>query len=41
MKVVLAEKDPGAFEPPPALPSAAVAQKVDTPDAAPAVDEAH
>jgi penicillin-binding protein 1A len=41
MKVALAGKDPGEFEPPPALPSNAVAQKVDTPDAAPAAEEAH
>ena len=41
MKVALAGKDPGEFEPPPALPSSAVAQKVDTPDAAPASEESH
>ncbi len=41
MKVALAGKDPGEFEPPPGLPSNAVAQKVDTPDAAPAAEEAH
>jgi penicillin-binding protein 1A len=41
MKVALADKDPGAFEPLPTLPSGAVAQKVDTPDAAPAAEEAH
>jgi penicillin-binding protein 1A len=41
MKVALAGKDPGEFEPPPILPSNAVAQKVDTPDAAPAAEEAH
>jgi penicillin-binding protein 1A len=41
MKVALAGKDPGEFEPPPVLPSNAVAQKVDTPDAAPAAEEAH
>lgn len=40
MKVALAGKDPGVFEPP-ALPSSAVAQKVDTPDAAPAAEESH
>jgi len=41
MKAALAGKDPGEFEPPPALPSSAVAQKLDTPDAAPAAEEAH
>jgi hypothetical protein len=41
MKVALAGKDPGEFEPPPGIPSNAVAQKVDTPDAAPAAEEAH
>ena len=41
MKVALAGKDPGQFEPPPVLPANAVAQKVDTPDAAPAVEESH
>jgi penicillin-binding protein 1A len=41
MKVALAGKDPGEFEPPPAIPSSAVAQKLDTPDAAPAEDESH
>ncbi len=41
MKVALAGKEPGEFEPPPVLPSNAVAQKVDTPDAAPSAEEAH
>ena len=41
MKVALAGKDPGEFEAPPIGPSNAVAQKVDTPDAAPAAEEAH
>src|SRR5205807_2360531 len=40
MKVALAGKDPGEFQPP-GLPSAAVAQKVDTPDNAPAAEESH
>ncbi|MFZ0284308.1 MAG: PBP1A family penicillin-binding protein [Terriglobales bacterium] len=39
MKVALAGKDPGEFEPPPALPP--VAAKKDTPDDAPAEEEAH
>ena len=41
MKAALAGKDPGEFEPPPALPSSAIAQKLDTLDAAPAAEEAH
>jgi penicillin-binding protein 1A len=41
MKAALAGKDPGEFEPPPALPSSAIAQKLDTTDAAPAAEEAH
>jgi penicillin-binding protein 1A len=41
MKVALAGKDPGAFQPLPELPPNAVAQKIDTPDTAPAEDEAH
>ena len=41
MKLALAGKDPGEFEPPPVLPSNAVAQRIDTPDAAPAAEEAH
>ena len=36
----MAGKDPGDFQPPPDLPAAA-SQKVDTPDTAPATDEAH
>jgi penicillin-binding protein 1A len=39
MKVALAGKDPGAFQPPPIIPTNPVALKVDTPDAAPAEDE--
>lgn len=41
MKVALAGKDPGEFQPPPAAPGNAVAQKIDTSDAAPATDENH
>jgi penicillin-binding protein 1A len=41
MKVALAGKDPGTFQPAPEFPSSPVAQKVDTPDAAPAEEEAH
>ena len=41
MKVALAGKDPGIFQPLPELPPNPVAQKIDTPDAAPAEDEAH
>jgi len=41
MKVALAGKDPGTFQPPPEFPSSPVPQKVDTPDAAPAEEEAH
>jgi penicillin-binding protein 1A len=40
MTVAMAGKDAGDFQPPPALPRA-VAQKVDTPDAAPATEESH
>ncbi len=40
MTVAMAGKDPGEFQPPPVAPHA-VAQKVDTPDAAPATEEAH
>src|SRR5271169_1381662 len=40
MTVAMAGKDPGDFQPPPAAPHA-VAQKVDTPDAAPAAEESH
>jgi hypothetical protein len=39
MTVAMAGKDPGDFQPPPV--SAHTAQKVDTPDAAPATEEAH
>ena len=41
MKVALAGKEPGEFEPPPELPPSPVAQKVDTPDSVPAGDETH
>jgi penicillin-binding protein 1A len=41
MKVALAGKDPGEFQPPSLLPLTPVAQKVDTPDSAPAEEEAH
>ncbi len=40
MTVAMAGKDPGDFQPSPLAPHA-VAQKVDTPDAAPATEEAH
>jgi hypothetical protein len=40
MTVAMAGKDAGEFEPPP-LTSHAVVQKLDTPDAAPATEEAH
>jgi penicillin-binding protein 1A len=40
MTVALAGKDPGEFQPPPNMPGPA-AQKVDTPDAAPASEESH
>lgn len=40
MKVALADKDPGEFQPPPELPPGP-AQKVDTPDTAPAAEESH
>jgi penicillin-binding protein 1A len=39
MKVALAGKDPGDFEPPPAFPPGVA--KIDTPDAAPAEEEVH
>src|SRR5579863_5016466 len=39
MAAATSGKDVGAFEPPPALPH--TAQKLDTPDAAPAAEEAH
>jgi len=41
MKVALAGKDPGEFQPMPELPPGPVAQKVDTPDSAPAEEEVH
>ena len=41
MKIALAGKDPGEFQPPPDLPPNSIAQKVDTPDAAPAAEESH
>ncbi len=40
MTAAMAGKDAGQFEPPPATPHA-VAQKIDTPDAAPATEESH
>jgi penicillin-binding protein 1A len=40
MKVALAGKDPGEFQPPPLTPPA-LAKRVDTPDTAPAEEEAH
>ncbi|MGC2193238.1 MAG: PBP1A family penicillin-binding protein [Terriglobales bacterium] len=40
MKAALAGKDPGAFQPPPIIPPSPTALRVDTPDAAPAEDEA-
>ena len=40
MTVAMAGKDPGEFQPPPNT-AHAVTQKVDTPDAAPATEEAH
>jgi penicillin-binding protein 1A len=41
IKSALAGKDAGEFQPAPELPPNPVAQKVDTPDTAPAADEAH
>lgn len=41
MTAALAGKDPGQFQPPPALSPEPVAQKLDTPDLAPAGDESH
>ena len=41
MKAALAGKDPGQFQPPPQAQFSPVAQKVDTPDTAPAADETH
>jgi penicillin-binding protein 1A len=40
MTAAMAGKDPGDFQPPPVAPHT-VAQKVDTPDAAPAAEESH
>jgi len=40
MKVALAGKDPGDFQPPPLTPLA-IAKHVDTPDTAPAEEESH
>jgi hypothetical protein len=40
MTVAMAGKDAGEFQPPPLVPRA-VAQKVDTPDTAPASEESH
>ena len=41
MKVALAGKVPGEFQAPPTAPSNSVAQKIDTPDGAPAAAENH
>jgi penicillin-binding protein 1A len=41
MNVALAGKDPGEFQPPPALPAGNSAQKIDTPDLAPGDGETH
>ncbi|HVO82473.1 MAG TPA: PBP1A family penicillin-binding protein [Terriglobales bacterium] len=41
MKVALAGKDPGEFQPPPELSPSSAAQKLDTPDTAPAEEESH
>ena len=41
MKVALAGKDPGEFQPVPEIPLNPVAQKLDTPDTAPAEEETH
>ncbi len=41
MKVAMADKDPGTFQPAPDLPPNPLAQKVDTPDDAPPAEEAH
>ncbi len=41
MKAALAGKDPGEFQPPPEAEPSPSAQKVDTPDTAPAGDESH
>ena len=41
MNVALAGKDPGEFQPAPAMGNPAVARKVDTPDVAPGDGESH
>jgi len=41
MSAALAGKDPGQFQSPPDLPPRSVAQRVDTPDLAPAAEESH
>jgi penicillin-binding protein 1A len=41
MKIALSGQNPGDFQPAPDLPPNPIAQKVDTPDAAPGADEAH
>jgi len=41
MKIALAGKDPGDFQPMPELPPKPVAEKVDTSDTAPAAEESH
>jgi hypothetical protein len=41
MKVALAGKDPGDFQPMPELPPKPVAERVDTSDTAPAAEESH
>jgi penicillin-binding protein 1A len=41
MKVAMAGKDPGEFQPPPSASPSPEGLKVDTPDAAPAEDEVH
>jgi penicillin-binding protein 1A len=41
MKVALAGKDPGQFQPPPDLATSPVAVKLDTPNDAPATEESH
>jgi len=41
MKVALAGKDPGDFQPMPELPPRPMAEKVDTVDTAPAAEESH
>ncbi|HKC70111.1 MAG TPA: hypothetical protein VKB60_00750, partial [Terriglobales bacterium] len=41
MSAALKGRDPGDFQPPPPLQPSSVAQKVDTPDSAPAANETH